>query len=60
MSADRWLLLVVLNVAKQHSVSRGLGCALAFLALLQGWLCVRGLCALQFAKNSLGQRRQSF
>ena len=32
------------------------GCALAFLALCKVWLCVRVLCALQCAKNSVGQQ----
>jgi hypothetical protein len=32
---------------------------LAFLALCKVWLCVGVLCAMQCAKNSVGQRRQS-
>jgi len=31
------------------------GCVLAFFSSLQGWLCVGVLCALQCAKNSVGQ-----
>ncbi len=58
MPADRRFLLVVLNVAKQHSVSRGWVVRCIFSAL-KGWLWFWVLCALQCAKNSVGQHRTS-
>ena len=48
-------LLMMIDIRQPGCV----GCALAFLALLQGWLCVGILCALQCAKNSVGSGRQS-
>ena len=35
------------------------GLCVGIFSSLQGWLCVRVLCALQCAKNSLGSCRQS-
>ena len=57
-----WLLMVdILLMFKMEMIrisSSGVGgLCLGIFSSLQGWLCVRGLCALQCAKNSIGSAK---
>ena len=56
-------MVIVLQMFKVQFVrilSAGVGgLCVGIFSSLQGWLCVRVLCALQCAKNSVGSGRQS-
>ena len=52
------LFMCLTNDDKYSSAGVG-GLCVGIFSSLQGWLCVRVLCALQCAKNSVGSCRQS-
>ena len=58
MSSNHILLQCRTSDDRYSSAGVG-GLCIGIFSSLQGWLCVRVLCALQCAKNSVGSCRQS-
>ena len=58
VSSKDILLRCIANDDRYSSAGVG-GLCVGIFSSLQGWLCVRVLCALQCAKNSVGSGRQS-
>ena len=58
MLSKYFLLMCRTNDDRYSSAGVG-GLCVGIFSSLQGWLCVRVLCALQCAKNSVGSCRQS-